>query len=470
MKKILTCFLILVFVFEYCFLNCSAFAADKDSKNYKSNFEKYNLSEEQMASVSKLTKAYRYDIEVTEDLIQKGLLDDFMKVKTQYGQTYVMMEIFMYINGKTDDFSKERMEQLKRIGRHYAIGVNDKFYKGLSKIKPGKIPPGSNIYISRDDTYNVKTLKRRYEFEQNYDLTKEEKNWLERDTYYYKKNIKFAKEVIEDGYYDDYCRYCHIIGVYNNDEPFKRQYKIMRRLLNSGSFTEQEIRQIAYTGRDKDIIQLDDEYYANIDKVSENTLKNAKYHDYYNKSYYKNVRKLKQYKEFQKENNLDDKEMEKIWEDTNKLSKNVKLVKNAMQDGTYEDYYNYRTSSDIHFKDNYKTYLLVKQNDTLTDEEKKYIINQYGKPCVSLNPTYWGNKPKKVRNTLNSKRIEDANKYNVIKERISYRRPYAIEWVSDITTRLLIGGLILSGIGFVGGMMIWAAFSDSGGEFIKLKF
>lgn len=442
-----------------------------NNKNFSNNFDKYNLSVEETAFVDKVTKNYSRNIEVTEELIQKGLLEDFMNNDIGKGQKCTQMEIFMYLRGKADDFSKERFKNLKQSAQNYFIRIDDKCFKGISKIKANNISINSKIYISNDSlNYTFRSFKKRSQFDLTYQLNKEEKNWLEKDTCYYRKNLKLAKKVLDEGYYDEYCKYCHSQGIYDGGNYFKEQYKIMKKLLNAGSFSDDEIKRLSYKRRGKDIIQLDNKYYNNINKADDEILKNAKQHNYYDKIWYKNAKKVKQYKIYQQKNNINDRKMEKVWSDTKKLTKNKKLVQKALQNGSYDDYYKYRKRSDMHFKDNYRTYLQVKQSDLLTEKEKKIIINKYGEPCVSLNPTYWGNKAKKTKNTLKSKRVKSEDKYKVINKRISYRRPYADEWISDIKIRLMIGGLILSGIGIVGGLMAWAALNDSNVKLIKLKF
>jgi len=362
--------------------------------------------------------------------------------------------------------SKKELKKIdKDFGSDYIIQIDNNFYNGIAKtdFTENHLKSTVNIY---DKFYfkNIKTLKKYLEIQQKYSLSEETMNNIMDDTNKLARQLKTLQKALDDGLYEKFTQYSHNKGIAVYYGDFPKNYEAVKKIESSKYLSEAQKKSV-YKNRNN-LIQADGKYYKNLYKIEDfSVVKNI---EFYSKTKYKNTKNIKKYKEFQKEYNLDNNTMDNVWADSKRLKRNKKLICNAIKDKTYFDYVRYIRHKGYKFKENYKSYMYLNKNSNFNEKQIRAIIKNDGYPNVAINPFYWGNKEQKIKKTLKKNNMTEKEQYEQILERLYYRRPTTEEWISDAATKLFISALILSGIGTIGGIMALAAYSDSGGTFIKI--
>ena len=475
MKKIFSYLLVLLYIFD---LFCAPVLCSENEVR-KALLEKYNLTKEQQDFLRYIT-AHDENIDTAEKIINAGLLEDCQKgLRNHFGSGIYASRLFLIAHSNPDNLSRKELKKTdKDFGNNYFIQIDDNFYHGVSEIDFGKVQSASKIYIyDRRYFKNIKTLKKYLEIQYKYSLNDKIMDCIMKDTNNLTRKMKTLQTALDDGLYEKYTKYCHNKGIAVYYDKFEERYEAVKKIESAKYLTDSQKKDV-YKNR-FNLIQADGMYYENLYKIDD--FSNVKSIEFYGKNKYKNTKNIQKYKEFQKQYSLDGSTMDNVWVDTNRLKKYQKTVENAINDKTYFDYLKAKSQSnknytpyvkygwiDTRFKENYKSYLYLKEHSTFEAKQIRSILRKRGEPEVAVNPFYWGDKEQKIKKTLKKQSLSDEEKYNQIIDRMEYRRPTTQEWIDDTATKAFIAVMFLSVIGTIGGIMALAGYSDAGGKFIKI--
>lgn len=165
---------------------------------------------------------------------------------------------------------------------------------------------------------------------------------------------------------------------------------------------------------------------------------------------------------------LSDFDVDIIENRTENLTKYINLVDEALKDGTYQEYNKLIDNHySIDFKDNYNAFLLLKNNNELSEDEISRILYIIPYPCLSLNVfKYRGTKSYKVEKVLNKKKLSSSEKYNKIYKLAIYRKATFKDIKKDIKARAQILGIALTGVG----LFLLLAMPNSDPDLVEIGF
>ncbi len=452
MKKLVSLFCLFVY-----FFNVSVFASEVKNGDYFA--KNYNLNAKHVEVIERITDKYTRNTDIADEILSMNLLDDFVNSSIYYWDEGAMKLYFILKCKSPKIYTKSQLKTFTNgtFGKEYYIYLNGKVYKGISKINISDVSKSDEIYILYNSDMTKKQFRNAAELKQKYNLDNDTLGNIKDYTRDY-KNTKVVEPALNDKLFDEFYE-CMGGNAWTEFysmpeyEFFEKSYPVFKKLYNSKKFSKQEIKNLTISYNSA--LRVDDKYYKNFDEVTAEDLAKAGRVDFYKKNKFKNAKNFKKYLDFQREYKLDDRTMDYVWNDTYRLRKNKKLVDIALADGSLIDFHNYYDNRNFDrnysrfFKIDYNSYLQLKEAGYFSKTQIYKVLTQNSRPCISFTPRYWGKNNKKIQKVLESKKIEQKNKYYEIIERISYRKANAFDFVNDSLKLVILVLLPLSGVGLI---------------------